>query len=392
MTAILGYTDLLAEEMESQAVNSDAISRINTIRKNAKHLLAIINDILDMSKIEAGKMTVEQVKSSPVSIVSEVVDLMQHRAVGKSIGLNVEYLSKVPESITSDPTRLRQILLNLVGNAIKFTEVGTVRIQLEYRESSLHGGELLFRIIDSGIGMTEEQRERIASFTAFNQADYSTTRKFGGSGLGLRISNSLAHMLNGGIHIASEYGRGSTFTLLLRIDPRSISDMTDPRLQRERCSVGMTPEPASKNDVFDKELPASPLEGMRLLLAEDGPDNQRLISFVLRKAGAAVDVVENGMLAKARAIEMLSVGTPYDVVLMDMQMPIMDGYTATGELRRAGYDLPIIALTAHAMYDNRRKCLDAGCDDYAVKPIDRPALIELVAKRARNSTTAGLLV
>ncbi len=379
MTAILGYTDLLVEEGDVAKAPPSRINAVNTIRSNANHLLRIINDILDMSKIEAGKMSVERIKTSPPQIIEEVVALMKSRAVGKGLDLRVEYDGPIPEQITSDPTRLRQILVNLVGNAIKFTEVGSITIR-----TSLSTDRRLLRLAvsDSGIGMTQEQRDVIAKFESFTQADSSTTRKFGGSGLGLRISNALAQKLGGGINVKSQKGAGSTFTV--SIDPGDLSGvklLTSEEIARQVAEAKRAiPKPETAKD--DK-----PLEDLRLLLAEDGPDNQRLISFLLRKAGAKVTVAENGRIA----IEKVNAAPePFDVVLMDMQMPELDGYGATRRLRRENYSGPIIALTAHAMAEDRQKCLDAGCDEFASKPIDRKKLIALIVEYAEKNAAKGM--
>ncbi|NOY43314.1 MAG: PAS domain S-box protein [Planctomycetes bacterium] len=369
MTAILGYTELLFEGGDLSNAPPHRLKAINAIRNNANHLLTIINDILDMSKIEAGKMSVERVETHPAQIIEEVVSLLKSQADGKGITIQVEYDTPIPEQILSDPTRLRQILMNLVGNAIKFTEIGSITIR-----SSLTTDEnrLRFAVVDTGIGMTPQQRDSIARFEAFNQADGSTTRKFGGSGLGLRISNTLAQMLGSGIEVESQEGVGSTFIVNIDVGDLAGVKMLTPAEIESRAKQAAAKLNQPKADVNNK-----PLEGRRILLAEDGPDNQRLISFLLKKAGAEVEVAENGRIAVEK---INSADTPYHVILMDMQMPELDGYDATRQLRRENYTGPIIALTAHAMAEDRQKCLDAGCDDYATKPLDRPKLIAVVEK------------
>ncbi|NOY42065.1 MAG: PAS domain S-box protein [Planctomycetes bacterium] len=376
MTAILGYADLLSDEQDAPPRWRKAIS---TIKQNGQHLLTIINDILDMSKIEAGKMTVEYIETNPIQIVEEVVSLMHARAEGKGIDLVVKYNTLIPEQIESDPTRLRQILLNLLGNAVKFTEVGKVTIHLAVNpdQQLLH-----LSVVDTGIGMSPEQRDVIARFEAFSQADGSTTRKFGGTGLGLRISNSLAQMLGGGLKVESELGKGSTFTMTI-----STGELTGVRmlnLEEIAKSTEQTPQAKSKQS---DDLSGEPLKGLRILLAEDGPDNQRLISFLLKKAGAKVTVAENGQLAHDLTLAAMGEENPFDVILMDMQMPVLDGYGATRKLREVNYAGPIIALTAHAMAEDRQKCLNVGCDDFATKPIDRTKLIVIVKKYANKVET-----
>ncbi|MEO2046423.1 MAG: response regulator [Pirellulales bacterium] len=383
MTAILGYTDLLADDGDLAQSPENRLKTINTIRSNANHLLTIINDILDMSKIEADKMTVEQIATQPIWVVEEVATLMKSRAAGKGIDVRVEYDGPIPERIMSDPTRLRQILMNLIGNAIKFTEVGsiTIRVCLTPNHNNLR-----FAIIDTGIGMTGPQRDLIAQFEAFNQADSSTTRKFGGSGLGLRISNSLAKKLGGQIEVESKQGQGSTFTVI--IDPGDLTDVK--MLDSSNITDHIRHLATSKNGQI-ASICGTPLKGLRILLAEDGPDNQQLISFILKKAGAKVTVAENGLIAVEKAATGTAQDTPFDVILMDMQMPELDGYGATRQLRQQAYAGPIIALTAHAMAEDRKKCLDAGCDDYNTKPINRKSLISMIAQYAQGQQKNDLL-
>jgi PAS domain S-box-containing protein len=376
MTAILGYVDVLSEGCARKCpFNHSGIGDpLDVIRHNADHLLRVIDDVLDLSKIEAGKVVLEQMQCSPCSIVAEVVSLMRVRAVAKGLSLDVRYDGRIPETIESDPTRLRQILLNLVGNAIKFTEAGTICLVTSFCEIPKGRPTLQFQVIDTGIGMSAETQERL--FRPFTQADASTTRRFGGTGLGLTISRRLAELLGGDISASSGVGKGSTFTL--RVPARLLDGvrLIDVPSECERTSNSKIGAKA----VMGMKLAA----GCRLLLAEDGPDNQRLIAFLLRKAGAEVAVAENGQQAMELALAAHAEARPFDVVLMDMQMPVMDGYEATRRLRKAGHTAPIIALTAHAMKEDRQKCLDAGCDDYLAKPIDRNSLLETVGRYVKG--------
>jgi signal transduction histidine kinase/ActR/RegA family two-component response regulator len=375
MTAILGYLDLLMEDGNLSKAPPSRLEKIATIRRNAEHLLIIINDILDMSKIEAGKMTVERIDAYPIEVVEEVVALMRNRAAEKGIRLDTRYESPIPEQIDSDPTRLRQILVNLVGNAVKFTEAGSVTVRVSLEQAADGEDRLRFDVIDTGIGMTPEQRDRIARFDIFTQADGATTRTYGGSGLGLKISNSLAMMLGGSLDVASEPGKGSTFTVSIGTGDLSGVKLFTP----EELSVAGRPY-VTNIAVAHTRSSQRPLDGRRLLLAEDGPDNRKLIAHVLRKAGADVRTVDNGQLAHDEALTTWGQDQPFDVILMDMQMPIMDGYEATRRLRKATYDRPIIALTASVMNKDREWCLSAGCDDYCSKPVDRHELIGMVGK------------
>jgi PAS domain S-box-containing protein len=367
MTAILGYADLLANEYSCNENDVQSNDAICTIQNNAKYLLTIINDILDMSKIEAGKMTVEHISANPAQVVEEVVSLLQPRAMGKNIGLQIVYDTALPVNIESDPTRLRQIFINLIGNAIKFTETGTVTVHIAV---DIDRQLMRFDIVDTGIGIAPEHCTLLSEFNAFKQADSSTTRKFGGTGLGLRISKSLAKLLGGGIEIKSELEQGSTFTLTIGTGDLDGVDLLTPSLIAP--SIGdpsHTPDETSMSDE-----PSQSLEGLSVLLAEDGPDNQKLLKFYLTKAGADVFIAENGQIA-IDAIKNTPDDKMFDVVLMDMQMPILDGYNATRKLRQSGCQLPIIAITAHAMEGDRQKCIDAGCDEYLTKPIDKTKLI-----------------
>jgi PAS domain S-box-containing protein len=363
MGAVLGFADLLLESVTAP----EAVDAVKTIRRNGQYLLDLINGILDLSKIEAGKLTVDREPCSPLEIADEVVALMHVRAEAKSLRLEMKCEGTVPDVIYSDRTRLRQILVNLVGNAIKFTELGLVRVIV--RGAALAGplGFLQFDVTDTGIGMSPEHQTRL--FQPFTQADASTSRRFGGTGLGLTISKRLAEMLGGDIFVRSRLGEGSTFTLALPTAPPERAAAAQPR--------GETTPPAS---------PVSPavdvshlrLSG-RVLLAEDGPDNQRLVSFLLRRAGAEIVVADNGQIAVDLARKSLADGTPFDIILMDMQMPVMDGYAATRTLRADGWAGPIIAVTAHAMVEDRQRCLAAGCTDYLPKPIDKAGLLGRVA-------------
>jgi signal transduction histidine kinase/CheY-like chemotaxis protein/HPt (histidine-containing phosphotransfer) domain-containing protein len=362
MAAVMGYADLL---LDPRIAPPDRLNHIQTIRRNGEHLLSLVNDILDISKIEAGKMQVEAIATSLGHVVAEVASLMRVRAADKSLSFEIEYDGAIPETMQSDPTRLKQILLNLVSNAIKFTEAGGVRVLVRCHAPESAHPELQIDVIDTGIGMTQEQAQRV--FAPFSQGDSSTTRRFGGSGLGLVISRRLANLLGGDIVVESPRAGGSVFRLTLPTGPLS-GDMVT------HAPTEMMVAPSAPRHVA--HLPAS----CQVLLAEDGHDNQLLISTFLTKAGAAVKVVGNGRLAIDEATRAALADAPYDVILMDMQMPVLDGYGATSELRRGGYTGPIVAITAHAMAGDRERCESAGCDDYLTKPVDRAKLIATVAR------------
>jgi len=369
MTAILGFTDMMRNDAIDKA---DLTNAMQAIDRNGKHLLRLINDILDLSKIEAGKMEVEQLACDPRQVVEDVASMMRVRAEEKGIAFNTEFVGPMPREIQSDPTRLRQILVNLIGNAIKFTQTGGVRI-IARLNGTPENAKLRFEVMDTGIGMSEEQLTRV--FEPFSQADATVTRQFGGTGLGLAISRRLVSILGGEISATSMPGEGSTFTVALDLGPHANLDL----VEVDRSGDGGD-EPSDHNASLDSQ----PSRSARILLAEDGPDNQRLIKLVLTKADHRVDVADNGRVALDKALAADRAGEPYDVILMDMQMPKMDGYTAAAKLREAGYDGPIIALTAHAMQGDREKCISAGCDDYATKPIDRQALLNTIARHLRD--------
>ncbi len=368
MTAILGFTEILL----SNVALPENIDAARTVKENGEYLLRLINDILDLSKIESGKLKVEQIASSPHQIIAEVVSLMRVRAKAKGLPLDVQYVGPVPETIFTDPTRLRQILINIVGNAIKFTETGSIRIVCRLLNKTDEKPKLQFDVIDTGIGVPADKVEQI--FKPFTQADGSTTRNFGGTGLGLSISKRLAELLDGEFSVSSTFGEGSTFSVTVSTGP-----LDNVRLIQNAAEAGVEKTDEKVTDHADISLC-----NRRILLAEDGPDNQRLISFILNKTGADITFADNGQIAFELATAAESEGRPFDVILMDMQMPVLDGYSATRRLREEGYTRPIIALTAHAMASDRQKCLDAGCDDYTTKPIDRRRLIELVSHQANQ--------
>ena len=362
MSAILGYLDFLAD---ADTTPEQRATYLAIIRRNGEHLLNLINDILDLSKIESGKFSVARQPCHPVEIAHDVVSLMKVKAAAKNIDLALELVGPVPQQIYSDPVRLKQILVNLMNNAVKFTDQGKVTLKLYMRDEE-NKRQMCFAIVDTGPGIPESDRERI--FEAFVQGEESLARRHGGTGLGLTISRKLAHLLGGDILVSSTLGQGSTF--VLTVDPGPL----------EGIPMITTWTPQAQPDTQSQNKDSVPAFHGYVLLAEDGPDNQRLLSFILRKAGFEVAVAANGEEA-LRMVELAEhQGTPFECILMDMQMPIVDGYTAVRELRSRGCRIPIIALTAHAMVGDREACLAAGCDDYLSKPVDKKTLVETVAR------------
>jgi PAS domain S-box-containing protein len=365
LTAILGYTDLLRDEAASEGATPEQLQAMDTIRRAGEHLLTVINDILDISKIEAGKLEIEQVNTVLPSVLLDVESLMRARAQAKGVSLESRIITPVPDRIVTDPTRLRQILMNLVGNAAKFTERGRILVETSV-EQEHRGDVLVIAVDDTGPGLSEEQAAHL--FQPFTQADNSVTRRHGGTGLGLTICRRLAELMGGNVElVTTAIGRGSRFELRLPLQA------ADDARQIERL------DPAAASAAPVQPAPRA-LAGRRILLAEDGEDNQRLITVLLRAAGADVTVVSNGRQALDALDWSEAGGSRFDLLLTDMQMPEMDGYTLASTLRGQGHSIPIVALTAHAMANDREKCLAAGCDDYATKPIDRHGLIATCAR------------
>jgi len=360
MTSILGYSELL---QQSDLPEDQRLQFLSVIERNGQALLQLINDILDLSKIEAGSMTVERLACSPRQIVDEVLDLLRVRAEEKRLSLSAEYRPPLPSTIRTDPVRLRQILVNLVGNAIKFTEAGSVRITVSWEPGS--PARLHFAVADTGIGIAQATLAKL--FQPFTQADTSHTRRFGGSGLGLVICQRLAAMLGGRITVESKPGRGSMFTLTLDLDPAEQVQ----RRETETAAVGRMARAAT---------PASGARRGRVLLAEDAADTRELLRLVLVRAGVDVDLADNGQVACRLALTSEARGRPYELILMDVQMPEMNGLAAVQLLRQLEWTKPIVALTAHAMEGDRERCLAAGCDDYLAKPVAHSDLLKILER------------
>ena len=374
MNAVLGTLGLLAET----GLDDEQRRYVETARDSAEHLLAIINDILDLSKIEAGRLALETTDFALPPLLAGAVDLFRPSAQARGATIALAIGPSVPEHLRGDAGRVRQILLNLVSNAIKFSPGGCVRLQVTHHASPRP--RLRFEVSDTGIGMTEHQPA--ALFCDFSQADHSIARRFGGTGLGLSISRKLARMLGGDIDVRSEPGRGSTFTVLVDAPLAPGATLGQPGEAEPSAAAG--PAPATP-------ATASELSGRTILLAEDNADNQRLLAFHLKPAGGAVMVVGIGRDAVQACLSARAAGTPFDLVLMDMQMPELDGFEATRKLRAAGVVTPIVALTAHALLEDRQRCIDAGCDEHAAKPIERARLIETCARLAREGRPPALI-
>lgn len=344
LTAILGYSDMLRDMDQPR---EDIEHEVDSIIRSGAHLQRIINDILDLSKIEAGQLVIENIEVAPSPILHDVESIFGARAREKGVDFKIEYDYPVPRKIHSDPTRLKQIIFNLCGNAIKFTNSGRITVKMAYLEEQ---EQLKFQVIDTGIGMNDEEMARL--FKPFSQADSSTTRKYGGTGLGLCIARELSQKLGGEISVSSEKGKGTTFEFT--VSTGGCDDL----------QLAYAPEEMqSSRDDDGAGIVKNSLYG-HVLVVEDSPDNQDLITKYIIKAGATCEVVDNGLMAVQKAMT-----SKYDLIIMDVQMPMMDGLAATKKLREEGYDAPIAILTANALKEDKEKCLKAGANNYLTKPI-----------------------
>jgi signal transduction histidine kinase/DNA-binding response OmpR family regulator len=359
LNGIMGFADVLLKSDDlSEAERRDYLE---TITHSGRHLLGVINDILDLSKVEAGQMEFQSERCAPHVIIADAISILRVRALEKGIGLEHRWEGPVPETIETDPARFRQLLMNLIGNAIKFTDTGAVNVvaRLEHDGDSPH---VAVDVIDTGIGIAPEYLSRI--FEPFTQADQSITRRFGGTGLGLAISRQITEFLGGRITVDSRPGQGSKFTASI-----AAGSLAGVRLLEGPTADLMPPQPMGRNS----KRPVLPHASV--LLVEDGETNRKLVSLVLRRAGADVVLAENGQVALD-----LAQARTFDAILMDMQMPVLDGYMATQVLRRRGVKTPIIALTAHSMKGDEERCRNAGCSAYITKPIDTDCLLKTLAE------------
>ncbi len=360
MTAILGYADLLTDPNLSASNRNNYLS---VIRRSGEHLLSLINDILDLSKIEAGRLSLDIGRCNVVSLLAEVASLLRPRAEEHGVSLGIEYAGPIPETILADGNRLRQAVVNLAGNAVKFTEHGSIRIAVSFLPA-WHGEipAIAVEVIDTGIGIRSEILPHL--FQPFRQGDASVSKAFGGTGLGLSISRHIAVLMGGELTATSVWGKGSTFTLTV-----PTGELTGIPMLAQPVEV----EHDTAADNFVDSI--ADLKGIRVLLAEDGLDNRQLIEAFVRKAGAEIEAVENGRFA----VDQAEAGS-FDLILMDMNMPEMDGHEATRLLRAHDYRKPIVALTAYAMESDAAQCLASGCTEHLPKPINRARLIQTIAR------------
>ncbi|WP_141730777.1 hybrid sensor histidine kinase/response regulator [Oligoflexus tunisiensis] len=351
--AILGFSELLLASHDDEETRRETVE---IIVRNGQNLLQIVDEILDMSKVEAGMLSIENIPFSLPEMLNDLENLFMPKAREKNLQLKFSRELRLPQEIQTDPNRLRQILINIIGNAIKFTSSGSVSLMVSLAEPQDGKQTLEFTVTDTGVGIARELQSFL--FKPFSQADSSISRRFGGTGLGLALSKQLARLLQGDLVLtASEPGKGSTFTLRVAVDVKEAETQV-----------------ARQAPVQDSTGSHLQLSDVRILLVDDSQDNRLLVTRILKSSGAIVDIAVNGREAIDKALDQV-----HDLVLMDMQMPVMDGYAAVRALRDRGFPKPIIALTANAMSSERMRCLEAGCDDFHPKPIDRPVLMHLIS-------------
>lgn len=353
--AILGFTSLVKNSSNSIEEN---LKYMTIVERNSQQLLRLIDDILDLSKVEAGKMTIEKIQFNFIEWLTDFNSVMLFKALDKKINFDFNLKTQIPNLVITDPVRLRQIISNVVGNAIKFTEKGSVQVSVEFNNPILQ-----FVVKDTGVGITTEQSTKL--FQAFSQADTSTTRKFGGTGLGLILSKRLSEMLGGDLVLTeSKIGKGSVFTITTTIDVPSKAIMLT------KINLQETPAVFSEQEKYFNKL-----KGLNVLLVEDSPDNQQLIQAYLSKSGVNLKTASDGL----EGVEVARKEN-FDVILMDIQMPNLDGHEATQYLRKLKYGKPIVALTAHAMSEERARCFASGFTDFLTKPIQKDLLIEVLSR------------
>ncbi|TWU49776.1 response regulator [Rubripirellula reticaptiva] len=369
LNGIIGFTDLLMRN--TTCSETERRDYLGSIRTSGRHLLGLINDILDLSKIEASAIEVEHLRCSPHQVICEVISLMRVQAHNKQLEIAYAWHSEVPCTIETDPTKLRQLLINIVGNAIKFTEKGSVRIDARLDRTGDHP-VLVLQVVDTGIGIPADKQSGV--FAPFVQGESSISRRFGGTGLGLTISRHIAHALGGELTFSSELGVGTTFTA--SIATGSLDDV-----EMNEAPIGDSLSSRSSELATAKRV----IPHGKVLLVEDGEVNRKLIVAILSSEGIDITTAENGKTGSDLAIT-----NDFDLILMDMQMPVMDGYAATARLRQAGITTPIIALTAHAMSSDHRKCKNAGCSGYLRKPIETDLLLDAIADALQSKVEATI--
>jgi len=382
MNAIVGMIDMTLDT----SLNEEQRDNLNTAKEAAENLLNLINDILDLSKVEAGKITLEEIDVNIGNVIKSICKGLSVLARNKNLELLWDIDDKVPYLVKGDPVRLRQIIINLVNNAIKFTSQGKVEVKVKTISQEGDNCELLFSIADTGIGISKEKQATV--FEVFTQADESITRRYGGTGLGLAISKRLVEMMGGRIGVESEVNKGSTFsfTANLKIKQKDAPVLTPIEIDGRERPAPIVLDTTQKEPVASAEVTAPPAgPRLRILLAEDNLINQKITVKIIEKKGWLIKTVDDGQ----KAVEIIGKET-FDVILMDVQMPVMDGFKATQAIRvqeqQNGKHIPIIAMTAHAMEGDEKRCLDSGMDGYVSKPIDRNRLFEIIDNLVKKGT------
>lgn len=360
--AVLGFTELLEDPSFGEQERGEFLA---TIKRNGETLARIVNDVLDLSKVEAGSLQIDLKETALSAVVDDVIGSLLLQAQSRNIAVTSQYSDGFPKRVKTDANRLKQILLNVVGNAIKFTENGKVWVHLKCEPKPLsRTSTLVIDVVDTGIGISPEKQNKL--FKPFSQADDSVTRRFGGTGLGITLSRRLANALGGDLVLtSSNCGEGSTFTITVEVEV-----MAAPSLAPFQGA-----QPAFHGDALRPHR----FDGRRVLVVDDSPDNQLLMNRILRGFGIQVDVAKDGQEGVQKALS-----HDYDIVLMDIQMPVLDGVEAVRKLRAGGYAQPILALTAHAMKEERDRCLASGFDGYVTKPVDRNELLRQMSAQLLN--------
>ena len=363
ITAIIGFAESTFFSDQTMEMRQRSI---RTVIESGRHLLQVVNDVLDISKIEANKLDIEIGSANLSDIIAGAVAIVKPLAQEKSLEFSIHYTYPLPAKINTDPFRLKQIILNLCSNAIKFTDEGHVHLNVDYIKAR---NKLLIEVVDTGIGLSEDQIKEI--FEPFKQADSAISRRYGGTGLGLTLSRQLAMVLHGNIEVESEQGKGSCFTLAMDVGEINDAELT--------YTLAKTPDTDDGIDTIDA-INSLKVTG-RVLVVDDNIVNQQLLSLFLKRIDVDYAVVENGQLAVEKALT-----EDFDLILMDIQMPVMDGITATKRLRQQGYCIPIVALTANTQEEDRQNCLNAGCNDFLTKPIDIKTFFKVVTAHINGYT------
>jgi len=417
MNALTSFTEILTQRISQNCtaeLKEETEGILDIIKKSSHDLLAIINDVFDYIKIDANLLKIESAPTSIKQIIHDICHAEKPKIIAKRLDFSVKYGNEIPPVILSDPVRIRQVLANLISNAIKYTENGSITILCEVVggedsitteiQSSVPAKEtdekkrnvfsassmqLKVSVIDTGVGLSPEQIQEI--FKPFRHLDSSVPQRERSTGLGLSVALRLATLMDGTIDIESTPGQGSRFSLLLNVYVPEGSYANAVLSEQEKNRQGAGQSNSQLLTGLDIRLPKKqseemsagkgrPLRNSRILVVEDMAVNQAIMATLLRDAGAQVAIADNGAMGVQKVMQDMDNGLLFDVVLMDMQMPVMDGYEATTFLRKHGYQRPIVAVTAHALTGDREKTLEAGCDDYIAKPIDNKTLIEIIQK------------